>query len=108
MAKWRNMVMSNIPDEKRLDSMAQAKGLSHPLRVGILRRLIEEAHTNEELADQLGVASGKLYFHTRKLLDLGMIALVGTRQKGPLTEKLYRATARRFTLPAPVKGGEVP
>ena len=84
------------------------KALSHPLRLGILRLLTNDALTNEELAKQLGVASGKLYFHTKKLLDAGFIAPAGTRQKGPLTEKLYRAVARRITLPDPVKGGDSP
>lgn len=82
-----------------LDTPEKHKAASHPLRLGILRLLLDEAKTNEELADALGVASGKLYFHTKKLLDVGMITLVGTRQKGSVTEKLYQATARGFTQP---------
>jgi len=102
------MAEDTIPVELRLHSSAQWKALSHPLRLGILGLLIDAAFTNEELADRLGVASGKLYFHTKRLRDAGLIVPAGTRQKGPLTEKLYRAAARRFLAPEPVKGGDSP
>ena len=82
-----------------LDTPARLKAISHPLRLAILRVLGESALTNEELARELNVASGKLYFHTKKLLDVGFIALAETRQKGPLTEKLYRATINGFIAP---------
>jgi DNA-binding transcriptional ArsR family regulator len=99
---------SVMMESQAMGSADQWKAVSHPLRIGILGLLAREALTNEELAKALGVASGKLYFHTKKLLDAGLIAPAGTRQKGPLTEKLYRAVARRLTLPEPVKGGEAP
>jgi DNA-binding transcriptional ArsR family regulator len=82
-----------------LDTPARLKAISHPLRLGILRVLDEGELTNEELAKALNVASGKLYFHTMKLLEVGMIELAGTRQKGPLTEKLYRAAISGFLAP---------
>ena len=82
-----------------LDTPARLKAISHPLRLGILRVLDDQALTNEELAKALKVASGKLYFHTMKLLEVGMIELAGTRQKGPLTEKLYRAAISGFLAP---------
>ena len=82
-----------------LDTPARLKAISHPLRLGILRVLGESSLTNEELAKELKVASGKLYFHTMKLLEVGMIELAGTRQKGPLTEKLYRAAIGGFLAP---------
>lgn len=77
------------------------KAVSHPLRLKILELLAEEACTNEELSRRLGVASGKLYFHTKTLLDAGMIVLVETRSKGHLTEKLYRAVAREWVAARP-------
>lgn len=95
-------------DAIELTTPAQWKAVSHPLRVGVLGLLAGEARTNEELARALGVASGKLYFHTKRLLDAGLIEPAGTRQKGPLTEKLYRAVARRFVAPPPSKSGDAP
>lgn len=82
-----------------LDSPARWKAVSHPLRIEILRVLQDGDRTNEELADALNVASGKLYFHTKTLLKAGLIELAGTRQKGPLTEKLYRTRMATFTTP---------
>lgn len=82
-----------------LDSPARWKAVSHPLRLEILRVLRDGDRTNEELADALNVASGKLYFHTKTLLKAGLIELSGTRQKGPLTEKLYRTNMASFSTP---------
>src|SRR5687768_884360 len=70
-----------------LKTTAHWKALSHPLRVAALRLLGDRAMTNEELAQALCVESGKLYFHTKQLLDAGLIELVETRAKGPITEK---------------------
>jgi DNA-binding transcriptional ArsR family regulator len=91
-----------LQDVFRVETPAQWKALSHPLRLGILRLLREKAMTNEELAHSLGTASGKLYFHTRQLLDAGLIRLVGTRQKRAITEKLYRATAKNALAVPPL------
>jgi DNA-binding transcriptional ArsR family regulator len=100
--------MANIPDIFELRTPAQWKAFSHPLRLRILERLAGDALTNEELAAALGERSGKLYFHTKRLLDAGLIVLDRTRQKGPITEKLYRAAARRFLAPPPTLDGDAP
>ncbi len=101
-------MVEDTPDIFELQTPAQWKALSHPLRLRVLELLADGARTNEELAAALGEQSGKLYFHTKRLLDAGLIALDHTRQKGPITEKLYRAVARRFAAPTPQKGGEKP
>ena len=82
-----------------LDTPKRWKAVSHPLRLEILRVREDGDRTNEELATALHVASGKLYFHTMTLLKAGLIELSGTRQKGPLTEKLYRSLVESFTTP---------
>ena len=88
--------------------VAQWKAFSHPLRLRILEQLAHNALTNEELATALGEQSGKLYFHTKRLFDAGLIVLDRTRQKGPITEKLYRAAAHRFLAPPPTPDGDAP
>ncbi len=100
--------MANEPEQFVMQTPEQWKAFSHPLRLRILEALAREPRTNEELAAALGEQSGKLYFHTKKLLDAGLIVLDSTRQKGPITEKLYKSVARRFTAPVPVKGGKTP
>jgi len=85
------------PDEVLfIRTQAHWKALAHPLRLSVVRLLRQKEMTNEELARALEVASGKLHFHTKQLLDAGLIRFVGTRQKQAITEKLYRATAKRF------------
>ena len=100
--------MADTEQPYEMQTPDQWKAFSHPLRLRILELLAEDARTNEEMAAALGEQSGKLYFHTKKLLDAGLIVLASTRQKGPITEKLYKAVARRFTAPALTKGGPVP
>lgn len=101
-------IMEEIPDVWQLRTPAQWKAFSHPLRLRILEQLAQDALTNEELATALGEQSGKLYFHTKRLLDAGLIVLDRTRQKGPITEKLYRAAARRFLASPPTLDGDTP
>jgi DNA-binding transcriptional ArsR family regulator len=84
------------------------KAIAHPLRVGILSLLQKAQLTNEEMAKQLGVESGKLYFHTKMLLTHGLIELVATRQKGPITEKLYAAVAKNYVAPPSTLSGDAP
>jgi DNA-binding transcriptional ArsR family regulator len=82
-----------------LDTPARMKAVSHPLRLGILRCLRDQELTNKELADALDVEAGKLHFHTKKLLEAGLIELAGTRQNSAIVEKLYRSRVRSFTQP---------
>lgn len=97
-----------MEDKFEVTTARHWKALSHPLRLGILSELRVGERTNEELAKALNVESGKLYFHTKHLLSAGMIELAGTRQKGPITEKLYRAVADRFHAPPPSTDGDRP
>lgn len=90
----------SMSDDFVLDTPARMKAVSHPLRLGILRLLRDGDRTNQELSDALDEPSGKLYFHTKKLLDVGMIEISGTRQKGSIIEKLYRTRVRNFIQPA--------
>ncbi len=93
--------MADIQEQFEITTPAHWKALSHPLRLSLLERLKAQAMTNEELAQALGVPSGKLYFHTKMLRDAGLISQVETRQKGPITEKLYRAVARSYVAASP-------
>jgi DNA-binding transcriptional ArsR family regulator len=84
------------------------KAMSHPLRQAIMRHLVQAELTNEELADKIGEPSGKLYFHTKKLLEAGLIELSHERRKGPLTEKVYRLAASGYRIPVLDDGSAPP
>jgi DNA-binding transcriptional ArsR family regulator len=86
---------------------AQWKALSHPLRVAVLKMLTEKPMTNERLAAALKQESGKLYFHTRQLLEAGMIQIVETRMRGTIAEKVYGAVAQTYVAAGlPQESGE--
>ena len=82
-----------------LDRPDQLKALGHPLRLRILETLGtngDDALTNRELAERLGVDPGHLHFHVRMLLRAGLIVLADGTGHG--REKPYRAVARTLRV----------
>jgi DNA-binding transcriptional ArsR family regulator len=91
-------VTDPILDVLILDQPEQLKALGHPLRLRVLEMLGtsgEDAITNRELANKLGVDPGHLHFHVRMLLRAGLITLVDT---GKGREKPYRPVARTLRV----------
>ena len=91
-------VTEPILDVLILDKPEQLKALGHPLRLRVLEMLGtsgEDAITNRELANKLGVDPGHLHFHVRMLLRAGLITLVDT---GKGREKPYRPVARTLRV----------
>jgi DNA-binding transcriptional ArsR family regulator len=88
---------NSIPDVLTIDRPEQLKALGHPLRLRVLEALGEtdEALSNRELAQRLGVDPGHLHFHVRMLLRAGLIKQVRT-DKG--REKPYRAAAKTLKV----------
>jgi DNA-binding transcriptional ArsR family regulator len=83
-----------ILDVLTLDQPEQLKALGHPLRLRVLETLGtsgDDALTNRELANKLGVDPGHLHFHVRMLLRAGLITLV---ERAGGREKPYRVIAR--------------
>ena len=79
----------------------QLKALGHPLRLRVLEMLgqeADEALTNRELADRLGVDPGHLHFHVRMLLRAGLNERADS-SRARSREKPYRAVARAFHVP---------
>lgn len=81
----RQKPITNISDSR------YAKALGHPLRVRILAMLEEERASPVMLAEQLGEPLGVVAYHVRTLKALGLIQLVGTRQRRGATEHYYKA-----------------
>jgi DNA-binding transcriptional ArsR family regulator len=89
---------NELLDVMMLDQPEQLKALGHPLRLRVLEMLGtngDDAFTNRELANELGVDPGHLHFHVRMLLRAGLIALADS---GHGREKPYRAVARTLRV----------
>ena len=85
--------------DKRPATAAEAKALSNPLRLRILRLCLDEALTNKELSDRVGKDPGTVLHHVRTLVDTGFLAAeaVRTGATGAL-EKPYRATGKSWDV----------
>jgi DNA-binding transcriptional ArsR family regulator len=70
------------------------KALAHPLRVRILSMLDESVMSPSEIAEQIDVPIGNVSYHTRQLLELGMIKLVRETRRRGAVEHHYTAEAR--------------
>ncbi len=74
--------------------------LNNPLRLRIMRQLIEPA-TVRRLAERLEVPVTRLYYHLDLLQEVGVIEVVETRKSGAMLQRVYRTVAIDF---APVAG----
>ena len=85
--------------ERRPPTADEARALSNPLRLRILRLCLDRALTNEELAARLGLNAGTVLHHVRLLVRTGFLAAEGERRgaRGSI-ERPYRATGKSWTL----------
>jgi DNA-binding transcriptional ArsR family regulator len=81
-------------------SLEQARILSDPLRVRLLREFVEEPRTTKQVADRLGENAPKLYRHVQALVDAGLLELKEERKKRGTTERYLQAVAARFEVDA--------
>jgi DNA-binding transcriptional ArsR family regulator len=86
---------------RREATPAEFKAMSHPLRLRILRLCLNQALTNQELAERLGQNPATVLHHVRLLVDTGFLKAERPRSgpKGAL-EKPYRATGKSWILSA--------
>lgn len=74
-ARTRTGAGRKISGEAGLD-LRWARALSHPVRIGILRALVDdEIASSVDLAPKLGVSHGVVRNHLRRLEELGFVAL---------------------------------
>jgi DNA-binding transcriptional ArsR family regulator len=94
---------SRYPRPRQPATVLEAKALSHPLRVRILRLCGQQELTNKQLADRLGSEPGTVLYHVRLLVEAGLLqqAPVRTGEHGAL-EKPYRSTGRSWWLDNPL------
>lgn len=69
------------------------RAVADPLRVQILELLEVQPLTVKQVAEKLGLASSKLYYHFGTLEKLGIIEVAETRMVANMLEKTYRSAA---------------
>lgn len=81
-----------------IETPEQLKAMSDPRRLELVKHLVERRLTVTQLAEAVGEQKSKLYYHLKELEAHRLIEVVETRQKGNLLEKIYRATAKLYTV----------
>lgn len=81
-----------------LEDLEKIKSVADPLRVNVLKILIERQATVKQVADLLGQSSAKMHYHVKELEKQNLIHLVETIEKGGILEKYYRAKAKSYQL----------
>ncbi len=92
--------------DKRPATRAEARALSHPLRLRILRRCLDAALTNRELAERLGEQPGTVLYHIRTLVREGFLVREAERRgRRQAREFPYRSTRKSLTLKLGLESG---
>lgn len=80
-------------DRFLIQDLETLKVVADPLRAQVLELLAHEPLTVRQVADRLGLAASKLYYHFGMLEKHGLIRVVSTRLVANVQEKLYRTVA---------------
>jgi len=84
------MKRNKIKKSFRIKDLETLRSLSDPLRVQIVELLATEL-TVKQVAEKLGLAPSKLYYHFNTLEKLGLIEVAETRMVANMVEKTYRS-----------------
>jgi predicted ArsR family transcriptional regulator len=85
--------------ERRHATRAEARAMSHPLRLRIIRLCLDQALTNRELADRLGEDPATVLYHVRTLVKTGfMVPEAERRGRRGAREIPYRSTRKSWSL----------
>lgn len=74
------------------------RAIADPLRVQIMELLEGQSLTVKQVAEKLGLAPSKLYYHFGALEKLGMIEVAETRMVANMVEKTYRSAAELLDI----------
>jgi DNA-binding transcriptional ArsR family regulator len=91
---------------RRHATRAEARALSHPLRLRILRLCLDDALTNGELAERLGQQPATVLYHVRTLQREGFLVREPERRgQRRAREFPYRSTRKSLSLELGLEGG---
>ena len=82
----------------RVDDLETLKVLTDPLRLQIMTVLDPEPRTINYVAERLGLASSRLYYHFNMLESHGLIRVVETRMVNNIVEKVFWTSAEELTI----------
>ena len=75
--------------------------LASPLRMDLLQAFaLDEALTVQDLSERVGKPQSSLYYHIRKLVEIGVLVEVESRRKGRRYEAVYKIAAERIQIEA--------
>ena len=86
------MKKSKTPKSFRIKDLETLRALSDPLRTQIVE-LLSEKMTVKQVAEKLGLAPSKLYYHFNTLEKLGLIEVAETHMVANMVEKVYSSNA---------------
>lgn len=81
-----------------IDDLGALRVLADPLRNHILELLILDPMPVKQIAQRLGLAPNKLYYHVNLMEEHGLIEVTDTRMVSGILEKTYRSVAHSFTV----------
>jgi DNA-binding transcriptional ArsR family regulator len=87
-----------IAPEMAIDRIEVLQVLADSQRHQLVKLLIDEALTVRELAERLGLARTRLYYHLDLLQSHGIVRVVETRIVSGIEERRFRAVARCFRV----------
>lgn len=87
--------MKKTQSKKRfhVSDLETLRAIADPLRVQILELMEGQSLTVKQVAEKLGLAPSKLYYHFGALEKLGLIEVAETRMVANMLEKKFRSNA---------------
>lgn len=82
----------------QIDDLDTLRTLADPLRTQVYEILLAQPANVREVAERLGLAPSRLYYHFNLLEKVNLIKVVETRMVGNMMEKFYRAVAYHLDI----------
>jgi DNA-binding transcriptional ArsR family regulator len=85
-------------DLHMIRDLEAARSIADPLRLQIIEVLLHSPLTVKQIANKLGLAASKLYYHVNTLEKHGLIRVVDTTIHGNIIEKHYWVAAYNYSV----------
>ena len=92
------MKKEKTPKHFHIKDLETLRAVSDPMRIQIVELLSTQHLTVKQVAEKLGLAPSKLYYHFGALEKLGMIEVAETRMVSNMVEKVYQSNADQLDV----------